>query len=80
MWILGLRGLKSISTSYIGYTQSNTNNISGSCTIQLKFPSVLNNRLPYNNTQIIINNNISGGVREFLGGSEKEKLRSVILR
>ena len=34
--------------------------ISCSCTILLKFPSVLNNRPPYNNTQIIINNNNSG--------------------
>ena len=34
--------------------------ISCSCTILLKLPSVLNNRLPYDNTQIIINNNISG--------------------
>ena len=34
--------------------------ISCSCTILLKFPSALNNRLPYDNTQIIINNNISG--------------------
>ena len=66
MWILELRVSTSIRTLTLGTHNlilskpTSVWEISCSCTIRLKFPSVLNNWLPYNNTQITINNNISG--------------------